>query len=188
MSALPAMLSLKAAAIAGAASLALGLAGGWKLHDALVLGPHLLADARAAAKAAAAAREAERRGGSVAGEVRDAHDTAQAQIRTVTSTIVREVPRYVSPTVKCPASKPGEPLRVAVADVSVGFGLLHDAAARGAAPLPPAAGVDLDAPRGTGMPAALTVIAANYGVCRGWREEARSWREWYVRERGVWGG
>jgi hypothetical protein len=36
------------------------------------------------------------------------------------------------------------------------------------------------------MPAVLTTIAGNYGVCRGWRAEAAAWREWYARERAAW--
>ena len=183
---LPSVLSLKTTAIVGAVSLALGIAGGWKLHNALVHQPHLAADAKAQLKAEQAARAAERKGATIAGEVRDAHDTAQQQIRTVTKTIVKEVPRYVSTTTTCPPAQPGQPLRVALADVSVGFGLLHDAAATGNPPVPPAAGLDFDAARGTGMPAVLATVASNYGVCRGWREEARTWREWYARERDAW--
>ena len=145
-------------------------------------------------KAVDLARAAETRGATIAATVRDDHDTHQAEIRTVTQTILKEVPRYVPSTVQCPAAAPGAsdrlpdrlPDRLVAADVSVGFGLLHDAAARGDPALPAAAGVALDAPRGTGMPAVAGTVIRNYGVCRGWREEAASWRDWYVRQSAAW--
>lgn len=188
---IPKLLSLRATAIGCAATLVLGGAGGWKLHDGLIYQQHLRADAKAAQKALEDARKHEGTGSAIASEVRDQHDSSQAAIRTVTSTIIKEVPRYVASTVKCSAAPaaPGEPAqlaRVAVADVSVGFGLLHDAAAVGRAPVPPAAGVDLDAPRGAGMPAVASTIVGNYGMCHGWRAEAAAWREWYERERAAW--
>lgn len=188
---IPKMLSFKVTSIACAMSLAIGAAGGWKLHDGLIHQPHLRKDAEAAAKAVSDASKVEAAGAAIAGAVRDDHDTAQAAVRTVTNTIIKEVPRYVSSTVKCPAvsaspDAPAQPERVAVADVSVGFGMLHDAAALGRAPLPAAAGVDLDAPRGAGMPAVAGAIVRNYGVCHGWRTEAAAWREWYARESATW--
>jgi hypothetical protein len=191
---LPLTLPFQTAAIAAAVSLTAGTVAGWRLHDALVHRPHLAADAVALRKAADRARAAEVRGTAIATAVRDAADTRQARIRTVTQTLLKEVPRYVSATVQCPSAAsvaPGAapaPLAAApriAADVTVGFGLLHDAAARGAA-LPAAAGVDLDAPRGAGMPAVAGTIVANYGVCRAWRDEAGAWRDWYVRQRDAW--
>lgn len=188
---IPSMLSLKAAAIVGGASLALGGVAGWKLHDGLIHRPHLQADAAAALKAEKAARAAEGNAAALATEIRDAHDVEQAAIRTVTQTIIKEVPRYVSSNVKCPpvpasSGAPAQPERVAVADVSVGFGLLHDAAALGNPPVSPGPGVDLDGPRGIGMPAVASTIVANYGMCHAWRAEAAAWRDWYERERAAW--
>lgn len=188
---LPPALSLKATAIACGLSLSLGGIAGWKLHDAFVHQPHLSADREAVLKAERAARAQESRGAAIATEVRERHDTAQAAVRTVTETIIKEVPGYVSSTVKCPAAPasgaaPAAPERAVIADVSVGFGLLHDAAAAGRAPLPPAAGVDLDAPRGAGMPATAGTVVRNYGRCLAWRTESASWRDWYRREADAW--
>ncbi|GEM_PF-2124731 len=188
---LPNVLSLKAGAIACAIALAAGGIGGWKLHDGLVHQPHLRADAEASRQALAAARKTEAVGTSIAVQVRDQTEAKQAEIRTVTNTILKEVPRYVSTMVKCPAipasaGAAAQPERVAVADVSVGFGLLHDAAARGVAPVSPGPGVDLDAPRGTGMPAVAGTVARNYGMCLGWRAEAAAWREWHQRQSAAW--
>ncbi|HVJ03814.1 MAG TPA: hypothetical protein VM662_16675 [Sphingomonas sp.] len=188
---IPGTVSLKATGIACALSLAIGGVAGWKLHDGLIHQPHLRADSNAALAAEKAARAAEGKGATIATEIRDAHDVDQAEIRTVTQTIIKEVPRYVSSNVKCPAvpassGAPAQPERVAVADVSVGFGLLHDAAALGNPPAPPGPGVDLDAPRGTGMPAVASTIVANYGMCHAWRAEAAAWRDWYERERAAW--
>lgn len=180
---LPTNVPLRFCAIAAAVATASGTVAGWKLHDALVHRPHLAADAKAARKAAEAARAGEARASAIATSVRDANDGHQAEIRTVTRTLLKEVPRYVSATIPCPA--PDAPPGRRIADVSVGFGLLHDAAARGTG-LPTAAGVDLDAARGTGMPAAAATIVGNYGLCRSWRAEAASWREWYARQSGAW--
>lgn len=186
---LPNALPLRACAIAAAVATASGTIAGWKLHDALIHRPHLAADAKAARKVAEAARAAEARGSTIATTVRDANDGRQAEIRTVTRTLLKEVPRYVAATLPCPApvdpAPPGAPDRRIVADVSVGFGLLHDAAARGTG-LPAAAGVDLDAARGTGLPSAAATIVGNYGLCRSWRAEAVSWRDWYARQSAIW--
>lgn len=181
---LPTAIPARVCAIAAAVAAASGTIAGWKLHDALIHRPHLAADAKAARKAADAARAAEARGSAIATTVRDANDGRQAEIRTVTRTLLKEVPRYVSATIPCSAPDAPPDRRVA-ADVSVGFGLLHDAAARGTG-LPAAAGVDLDAARGTGMPAAAATIVGNYGLCRSWRAEAVSWRDWYARQSAAW--
>lgn len=191
---IPDVISMKATAIAGAVLLAVGLAGGWKLHDAFVHQPHLSADraaelrvAKAAARLTAEARRL--------GEARRAQlDRRQAEIRTITNTILKEVPRYVEATVQCPApdqfagaGKPIDPPRVALADVSVGFGLLHNYAAVGVAPpATPAAGVDISAPSGVGMPGVAATIVSNYGQCHAAIAEVASWRAWHRDDFSPW--
>lgn len=186
---IPNVISMKVTAIAGAVLLAIGLAGGWKLHDAFVYKPHLAADRAAELRIVkAAARltaEAQR-----LGEARRAQlDKRQADIRTVTNTILKEVPRYVQSEVRCPVAsgESGGPPRVALADVSVGFGLLHNYAAVGLAPpATPAAGVDLSAPSGVGMPRVAATIVSNYGQCHAAIAEVASWRAWHRDDFSPW--
>ncbi|MDR6851108.1 hypothetical protein J2Y54_000601 [Sphingomonas sp. BE123] len=191
---IPNVVSMKATAIAGAVLLALGLAGGWKLHNAFVHQPHLATDRAAELRVVkAAARltaEAQR-----LGEARRAQlARRQAEIRTVTNTILKEVPRYVEATVRCPAADPFagagkaiDPPRVALADVSVGFGMLHNYAAVGIAPpATPAAGVDLGAPSGVGMPGVAAAIVSNYGQCHAAIAEVASWRAWHRDDFSPW--
>lgn len=181
------LLSPKVAAIGAAGVLALGLFGGWRGHDAFVHQPHLAAgraaELRVAKAAARLTAEAQR-----LGEARRAQlDQRQAEVRTVTNTILKEVPRYVETTVQCPApdqfagvGKAIDPPRVALADVSVGFGMLHNYAAVGLAPpATPAAGVDISAPSGVGMPEVAATIVSNYGQCHAAIAEVASWRAWH---------
>lgn len=72
-----------------------------------------------------------------------------AKVVTVTQTIEKEIVRYVPP-----AADPVLP---------VGWGLLHDAAAVGAIP-PPPAGVDVAAP-GIAASVAIKGVIGNYGSC-----------------------
>lgn len=191
---IPNVISMKATAIAGAVLLAVGLAGGWNLHNAFVHQPHLSADraaelriAMASARLTAAAQRL--------GEARRAQlDQRQAEIRTVITSILKEVPRYVESTVRCPApdqfaggGKAIDPPRVALADVSVGFGLLHNNAAVGVAPpATPAAGVDISAPSGVGMPGVAATIVSNYGQCHAAIAEVASWRAWHRDDFSPW--
>ncbi|PKP92243.1 MAG: hypothetical protein CVT77_09460 [Alphaproteobacteria bacterium HGW-Alphaproteobacteria-16] len=176
------MIQLKVAMLAGVAAMVVGGAVGAKLHDALVHQPHLSDDAEAYARINAARERMTAAAMRIGLARRDALDARQAEIRTVTQTILKEVPRYVETTVQCPANGPGSdaPLRVAVADVSVGFGLLHNYAARGVPPpAAPAAGIDLAAPSGIGVPGVAQTIVSNYGVCHAAIAEAGAWRAWH---------
>lgn len=177
---LPSVLSLKTTLIVGAAPLAIGGVGGWVGHDKLVYQPHLASDAKAVTRGVQQARTSEAKGTTVTTEVRAKHDAAQAQVRTVTQTIIKEVPVYV------PAPAPTEPPRVGN-DLSLGFARLHDYAALGISPPVPApSGIDWDAPAGVGMSAGITTIASNYGVCLTYRAEVQAWREWYDRQLAAW--
>lgn len=176
------MISLKFALIGAAGALAVGGLAGAKLHDALIHQPHLSADAKVNARIDAARERMTAAGQRIGLARRDALDARQAEIRTVTQMILKEVPRYVETTVQCPADVPGSnvPPRVAVADVSVGFGLLHNYAARGVAPpAAPAAGIDLASPSGIGVPGVAATIVSNYGVCHAAIAEAGAWRAWH---------
>ena len=84
---------------------------------------------------------------------------AQIHIRTVTQTIIKEIPIYVK-TTDCPM--PG------------GFRVLHDAAANGQ--LPDAAGI-ADAEPVPAQDVASTV-AENYGVCQLNSERLSALQEW----------
>lgn len=97
----------------------------------------------------------------------------KAEIRTVTQTLIKEVPVYVTI----------ESDRACV--VPDGFVRLHDAAALGAA-VPAAPGGSVAAPSGVPLSAVAETVAANYGVALEWREEALAWRTWYARQADLW--
>lgn len=184
---IPNMFTPKIAAIAAAVALAAGLFGGWRAHDAMVHRPHLAADARAGVRLAQVSARLTAAAQRL-GEARRAQlDARQAEIRTVTRNLIREVPRYVETTVKCTpsdhiagAGKMFDRPRVALADVSVGFGLLHNYAAAGVdPPATPAAGIDLSAPSGAGMPRVAETILSNYGQCHAAIAEVKAWRAWH---------
>lgn len=176
------ILTPKVALIASAGALLIGTFAGWKSHNAFVHQPHLTADLKANQRVMEAAARLTAAGQRLGDLRRAALDKRQGEIRTVTNTILREVPRYVSSTVQCPAQQPGsnEPQRVALADVSVGLGMLHNYAAVGVAPpATPAAGVDLGAPSGAGMPEFARVVVSNYGQCHAAIAEVKAWRAWH---------
>jgi hypothetical protein len=80
-------------------------------------------------------------------------------IQIITETITKEVPVYVRPT---------DP------PMSAGFRVLHDAAARGEVPDPPAVA---DAAAAPAQDVAATVTE-NYGTCHLYAERVRGWEEW----------
>lgn len=85
-----------------------------------------------------------------------------AKVVTVTKTIEKEIVRYVPP-----AADPVLP---------VGWGLLHDAAATGAIPTPPA-GVDVAAP-GVAASVAIKGVIGNYGSCHRTAVQLIELQEW----------
>ncbi|MEJ0043185.1 MAG: hypothetical protein WDM81_13655 [Rhizomicrobium sp.] len=99
----------------------------------------------------------------------------QGQIRTVTQTIVKEVPIYVPASVD--------------RDLPNGFVRLWDDAATGdRQPLPGPAGQPDDAASGVKLSQAGTVLAENYGTCRGIAQQLIDLQDWIVKERALTNG
>lgn len=104
-------------------------------------------------KAEAHTIEIERKAAEESGKAEAALQTARAQVRTVTQTIVKKVPLYVPAQADARCAIPR------------GFVLLHDAAAAGRAlpDVPGApAGAD-DGPAGVALSAVADTLAQNYG-------------------------
>lgn len=122
-------------------------------------------NARAAAEAQAKTKQATEASDAVGTKV----EAAKVEVRTVTQTLIREVPRYV--TVASDAQ----------CIVTVGFVRLHDAAATGLLSDPAdAAGQSADAPSGVALSAVGSTVAENYGGCREDREALKGWQAWWA--------
>lgn len=100
-------------------------------------------------------------------------DRERVVIQTRTVTLIKEVPRYVSPAAddRC--------------IVPVGFVRIHDAAAS-ASELPAASGGPLDAPSGVSLSDVLATDIENLGVGYSYRAEVIAWRSWYQQQREAW--
>ena len=98
----------------------------------------------------------------------------QIEYRTVTKTLIKEVPKYV--TVQADAK----------CVVPAGFVRLHDSAASGSPSLPVGAGRSLDAPSGIELSAVAETLVTNYGTAYQWRAEAEGWRRWYAEQKAEW--
>lgn len=109
----------------------------------------------------------------VSEELATALSTERVKIRTVTKTIVKEVPRYV--TVEADRN----------CVVPTGFVQHHDAAASGAT-LPERPTGVVDSPSGVALSTVATTISEAYGICREWRAQIISWQQWYVLQREAW--
>ncbi|MFD3263235.1 hypothetical protein [Phenylobacterium ferrooxidans] len=149
----------KAYLIIAAICLALGAAGGsaaaWKIQDGNIASIQL-EQKKAQGKAVAAAIKKERAAAKISAEAGRKAEDHQVEIRNVTRTIIREVPRYVSVEADARCVLP------------VGFLRVHDAATLGAPvseTLDPAGRPD-DAAAGVDCSAAAAVIAENYGAYR----------------------
>lgn len=92
----------------------------------------------------------------------------QAQVRTVTQTLIKEVPIYVTAEAdrRC--------------DVPAGFVRLHDAAAAGLPAAPDPAGRPADAASGVALSAVGETVVANYGACRTAIEQLTGWQAWWA--------
>lgn len=112
-------------------------------------------------------------GARISADVGGELERRKVEIRTVTKTLTKEVPVYV--TVK-------SDLACVVPD---GFVRLHDAATHGAA-LSAAPGGLVEAPSGVPLSAVAETVVDNYGVGLEWREEALAWRKWYARQADLW--
>lgn len=98
----------------------------------------------------------------------------QTEIRTVTRTLTREVPVYV--TVEADRR----------CDVSAGFVSLHNQAAAGVPQVPRPAGLVLDAPSGVPLSAVADVVVGNYGTALEWRDAALACRAWAREQADNW--
>lgn len=137
---------------------------------------------KASVKAREDAATHERAAVKLALEARDVGEATQAQIKTTYRIIAERVPLYVPPenTQKAPALD--GPWSLPLGAVRV-----HDYAALGVEPpIPAPSGEPLGAPSGIELPALLTTVSNNYGVCAGYREEAQRWRDWYAKELKAW--
>lgn len=131
------------------------VAAGWRIHHNIWQGGYDAAEAKYAKQAISANTQR----AAVAPPIAAKHEAAVVQIRTVTKTILKEVPVYVKAT-DCPM--PG------------GFRVLHDAAADGRIPEPAgiadAAAVPADVAAGT--------VAENYGLCHETAERLTALQSW----------
>lgn len=122
-------------------------------------------DAEKAAQLQEVQRLAERRA-TVSDKSGQANVAAEAKVRTITKTIIREVPVYVSAN-DCP--------------MSPGFRVLHDAAAAGELPdparIPDAAPVT--------PPVLAETVADNYGTCRETAQRLIDLQGWVRSQQGV---
>ena len=130
------------------------------------------------AKALEAARKAvvkrEAKAETITGAVKADVVQRQIEYRTITKTLIRKVPEYVSIQAddRCV--------------VPAGFVGLHDSAAAGSPSLPIAPGGSLDAPSGVELSAVAETLVGNYGIAHQWRAEALGWRTWYAQQKAAW--
>lgn len=121
----------------------------------------------AQAKAEAKARKVEKKSDAITAKAEVKHVAAVEKIRTVTQTLIKEVPYAV----------PSDPAR---ASLSVGFVRLHDAAATGVPGLSdPAGRADAEASGVADADLARTVLA-NYETCRVNAETVTAWQSWWA--------
>jgi hypothetical protein len=125
------------------------------------------AQAEALAKAEKRVKEAEKKAATITTRVEVRHAAAVEKIRTVTQTLIKEVPYAV----------PSDPAR---ASLSVGFVRLHDAAATGLPGLPdPAGRADAEA-SGIGDADLARTLLGNYEACHVSAETVTAWQSWVV--------
>lgn len=166
---LAALAGWKGYALSASLALAIGVAAGWTLRD-WKAGDDAADAARKATREVVRVIERERDQADVSAAIDTRATQTQVQIRTVTQTIIKEVPVYVPAEVDARYALP------------VGLVRLHDAAATGS-PLPnptrqfddPAwnlAASDIP-PSGLG-----TVIVENYGTCRADQARLADLQDW----------
>jgi len=123
--------------------------------------------AKALAKAEKKALETKKAADAITAKAEVAHIQTVEKIRTVTQTLIKEVPYAV----------PSDPTRQSL---SVGFVRLHDAAATGDPGLPdPAGRADAEA-SGVTDPDLSRAILANYEACRINAETVTAWQSWWT--------
>ena len=99
---------------------------------------------------------------------------AETKIKTVTKTIIKEVPVYVS--------KQDDARCV----INNGFVRLHDSATKGELPGSPS-GDDGD-PSGVELSTVAKTVTSNYGACHLALSRLSEWQEWYRQNRALWNG
>lgn len=97
---------------------------------------------------------------------------AEAKIKTVTQTTIKEVPIYVT--------KRDD----AACVINNGFVRLHDAAAKGELPSGPA-GTDGE-PSGTQLSTVAETVTGNYGTCHLALSRLSEWQDWYRQNKILW--
>jgi len=137
-----------------------GFATGWRIHD--------WRDGAAATHAAKAVVDVVSHQAAVSQRVAVSAQAAQDRVRTVTRTLIQEVPTYVAPETDARFALPW------------GFVRLHDAAAAGLAlPATPQGPAEPDdAPSDVPVSAAAGVIVANYGACDADQARLAALQEW----------
>jgi hypothetical protein len=96
------------------------------------------------------------------------------RVRTVTRTLIEEVPIYVSEIGNAGCTLP------------LGFVRLHNLSAAGLPAIPDRADKSNDAPAGVALDYATAVVVENYGTCNDLREQVIGWQAWYTKARAKW--
>lgn len=155
----------------GAALAVLGVLwafAGWNYHRGVAHEQAAQAARVEAARKAVVKTEA--KADAITADVGQKAEVKQAEIRTVTRTIIEKVPVYVTPKAD------------AQCVVTRGFVRLHDAAAAGRLPEVANGPDDADSPAGIPLSTAASTVAANYGQCLQWRSIAEGWQDWNARQ------
>lgn len=139
--------------------------GQWRYHDGVKHEQRAQAARLEAAKLIVAGKEA--KAAKDTDHTQAVVTAKQAEIRTVTKTLIQKVPIYV----------PQDPARP---NVSVGFVRLHDAAILGVPDLADATGRPDGQPSGITDPQLLTVDIENAGACRANAAALIGWQDWYA--------
>jgi hypothetical protein len=168
---------VKAAILGGC--LLIGAAGGWyatRVFYQREIAQTALAQAQAVIDAGDKARAAQTAADKITHDADVKNAKAHQQIVTVTNTIIRKVPSYV--TAQTDSAFP----------LPCGFIRLHDAAAGDIDP----ATVPLPAGKSDGdrcdvaASAAAAIIAENYGTALGWQADLKTWGAWYADQKAAW--
>ena len=153
-------------------AIALGACGasgivGWKVRD-YDYQQHLKADAEALLKASERARNTEATNEQTSSIIGQRVEVEKERIRTVTQTIIKEVPVYVTNEADDRCTVPDGAVR------------LLDAAASGNPPAPYAPGESPDAPSGHDLSGVVSSVVNNYGYTHELEATVKGWQDWYA--------
>jgi hypothetical protein len=123
-------------------------------------------------KAELHAREVEAKAETINTDLQNQLTTALSRTRTITKTLIKEVPNYV--TVKADAG----------CVVPLGFMQLHDAAAAGVdvSGLPGGTSGAVNAASGVKLSSVAATVVGNYGTCNATRQQVIGWQSWYAKQ------